>query len=399
MAMKKKKKSLVLFFATLVILFIIIYVFPNVTGALKKTEVIEYGSLQVTDRVTAYIVRSETVYFANKSGSLHYYVQEGEQIRKGSKILDITSGSQEDKESPYQKITERISRFNGGESIFNDDIKKIKTQIAKLENERDAAVKAGEHEQAARLEQQIRRLNQKKDYIQANDDKAKDEIIRQNKSMNGFGVMPENYISQLNGIVSFYVDGYESEFTPENMALLSREKVYGLNIEVQNLARETTLAREPLYKIVDNKKWYAVFWVAPENIVKYEKGKKATINLPLGQVDGTVYDILDDNGHWLVILEFNRYYEEFAQIRKIEAEVITSDYSGLIIKNESIAARDGQPGVYVKDKSGEYVFKPVKIITSDGECSLVEVSYFYTDNGATKVETVNIYDEILKKPN
>jgi hypothetical protein len=53
----------------------------------------------------------------------------------------------------------------------------------------------------------------------------------------------------------------------------------------------------------------------------------------------------------------------------------------------------------VKDKSGEYVFKPVKIITSDGEWSLVEVSYFYTDDGATKVETVNIYDEILKKPN
>lgn len=397
--MKKRKRVLALFFATLVILFIIIYVFPNVTGALKKTEIIEYGSLQVTDQVTAYIVRSETVYFSNKPGSLHYYVQEGEQVRKGSKILDIASGGQNDEESPYERITERISRFNGGESIFSDDIKKIKTQIARLENERDAAVKAGETEQAVRLEQQIQRLNQKKDYIQANDDTAKDEIIRQNKSINGSGVVPENYISQMNGVVSFYIDGYESEFTPENMALLSREKVHGLNIEVQNLARETTLSKEPLYKIVDNKKWYAVFWVAPENIVKYEKGKRATINLPLGQVDGTIYDILDDNGQWLVILEFNRYYEEFAQIRIVDAEVITSDYNGLIIKNESITTKDSQPGVYVKDKSGEYVFKPVKIITSDGECSLVEVSYFYTDDGATKVETVNIYDEILKKPN
>lgn len=395
---KRRKRIIILFFTTLVILFIIIYVFPNVTGALKKTEIIEYGSLQVTDQVTAYIVRNETVYFANKSGTIHYYIPEGEQVRKGTKILDITSGGASDKESNYQKLMERISKFNGGESLFNDDIKKIKTQIAKLENDRTVALKAGEEEQAARIEEQLQRLKQKKEYIQAADQSAKEEIIKQNKSINGAGVMPEDYVSQSNGVISYYIDGYESEFSPESMALLSREKVRGLNIDVQNVTRETTLAKEPLYKIVDNQKWYAVFWVAPENIVKYEKGKKATINLPLGQVEGKISDIIDDEGQWLVIMEFNRYYEEFAQIRKVDAEVVTSDYSGLIIRNESITSKGGQPGVYVRDKSGEYVFKPVKIITSDGEWSLVEVSYFYTDDG-TKVDTVNIYDEIIKKPN
>ena len=395
---KGRKRIMMLFFTTLVILFIIIYVLPNVTGALKKTEIIEYGSLQVTDHVTAYIVRNETVYFANKSGTIHYYIPEGEQVRKGTKILDITSGGASDKESGYQKLTERISKFNGGESLFNDDIKKIKAQISKLENDHSAALKSGEKEQAARIEQQLQRLNQKKEYIQAADESAKEEIVKQNKSVNAAGVMPENYVSQSNGVISYYIDGYESEFSPESMALLSHEKVRGLNIDVQNVTRETTLAKEPLYKVVDNQKWYVVFWVAPQNIVKYEKGKKATINLPLGQVEGKISDIIDDKGQWLVIMEFNRYYEEFARIRKVDAEVVTSDYSGLIIRNESITSKDGQPGVYVRDKSGAYVFRPVKIITSDGECSLVEVSYYYTEDG-TKVDTVNIYDEILKKPN
>lgn len=396
---KMKKRIMILFCAVLVILFIIIYVYPNVTGALKKTEIIEYGSLQVTDQVTAYIVRSETVYFADKPGSIQYNAEEGEQVRKGARILNIIPGSQKDMESGYQKLMERISRFNGGESLFSDDIKRIRTQIARLENDRDAAMNAGEKESAARLEQQLLRLRQKLDYIQATDAAAKAEIVTQNQLINGTGTMTENYISQGNGVISYYIDGYESEFTPENMTLLNMEKVQRLNIAVQDLARETALANEPLYKIVDHKKWYAVFWVAPENIVKYVRGKKATLNLPLGQVDGTVYDIIDDSGQWLVILEFNRYYEEFARIRKVDAEVVTSDYSGLIIKNGSLTSKDGQPGVFVKDKSGAYVFKPVKIITSDGEWSLVEVSYFYTDDGATKVETVNIYDEILKEPN
>lgn len=396
--MKIKNGIMVLFCLALVILFIIIYVYPNVTGALKKTEIIEYGSLQITDQVTAYIVRNETVYFADEPGGIQYNAEEGEQVRKGAKVLDIIPGGQKDRESSYQKLMERISRFNGGESLFDDDIKRIRAQIAKLESDRDAAINEREQEQAARLEKQLLRLRQKLDYILAADAEAKEEIIYQNKQLNWSDVA-ENYISRQNGVVSYYIDGCESEFTPENMALLSMDKVQKLNIEVQNLARETTLANEPLYKIVDHKKWYAVFWVAPGNIVKYEKGKKATLNLPLGQVDGKVYDILDDGGQFLVILEFNRYYEDFARIRRIDAEVVTSDYSGLIIKNASLTSKDGQPGVFVKDKSGEYVFKPVKIITSDGEWSLVEASYFYTADGATKVETVNIYDEILKNPN
>ena len=322
-----------------------------------------------------------------------------ENRRKGVKILDISLGTSEDKESSYHRIMERISRFNGGESIFSDDIKRIRTQLSKLEEKRDIALSEGEAAQASKLEEQIQRLNQKKDYILATDQAAKEEIFRNNISINAMGNTPEDYISDFKGVVSYYIDGYESEFTPENMALLNKKKVQNMSFdEVQNLAR-ACFSKEPLYKIVDNKSWYVVFWVAQEDIVKYEKGKTVAINLPLGQVEGKVYDIIDDNTEWLVILEFNRYYEEFAQIRKIEAEVVTSDYTGLMIRNESITSKNGQPGVYVKAKSGEYVFKPVKIITNDGEWSLVEGSYYYTDNGATKVDTVNIYDEILKQPN
>lgn len=397
---KFKKRAIYVFLSALVVLFIIIYIFPNITGALKKTVIIEYGGLQITDHVTGYFVRNESVYFANKTGSIKYLVEEGEQVRKGVKILDITAEHINDEDSSYEKMIERIERFNGGESIFSDDIKKINSQIKKLQAEAEQAMESGDTEAASNINEQIKRLSKKKQYIQETDESAKKEMIKQNgsASIKGYDIIPEQYISQTNGVVSYYLDGYESEFSPENISLLSKDKVEKLKIEVDNLKRETTLSKEPLFKIVDNSQWFVIFWVRPENIVKYEKGKPAVINLPLGQVEGMIYDIIDDNGEYLVILEFNRYYEEFAKIRKIDIEVITSDYKGLKIYNESITTKEGQPGVYVIHKSGEYVFVPVKIITSDGVCSLVEVSYFYTDDGATKVDTVNIYDEILKKP-
>lgn len=394
---KNKKRAISLFVTALVVLFIIIYIFPNVTGVFKKTEIIEYGGLQVTDHVTGYFVRDEKVYFANKSGNINYYIGEGEQIRKGVKILELSFGTLNYEENKYDNLLDRIGRFNGGESIFSDDIKRITAQVAKLRQEKEVELNKGNNEKAGNIESQIQRLIKKKEFILATDESAREEMIEQNIPTTEYSMIPEQYISKNNGVVSYYIDGYESEFTPTNMMLLSKEKVKKLKINVENIKRDSTLSKEPLYKIVDNSQWYVVFWVGPANIVKYEKGKTAILNLPLGQVEGKIFDIIDDNGQWLVILKFNRYYEEFAKIREIDVEVITSDYKGLTIDNESITTEDGKPGVYVKNKNGDYVFKPIKIITSDGVCSLVEVSYFYTDDGA-KIDTVNIYDEILKRP-
>ena len=56
--------------------------------------------------------------------------------------------------------------------------------------------------------------------------------------------------------------------------------------------------------------------------------------------------------------------------------------------------------MYVKDISGEFIFTPVSVITSDGEYSLVESSYYYEQDGDknVRVKTVDVYDEILTNP-
>ncbi|WP_027398278.1 HlyD family efflux transporter periplasmic adaptor subunit [Anaerovorax odorimutans] len=395
----KKKIGFYVFFVALILLFLIIYAFPNLTGALKKTVILEYGGIQVTDDVTCYFIRDESVYLANKSGNINYYVEEGEQIRKGVKILDIIQGSGNIEKSSLPTIMDRIDKYNGGESLFSDDIKKIDTEIKKMNEKLTQAKDSKNTEDIEKYQLTIKKLEMKKSYISSADDAAKEEASNEEIPLGGYGITPSKYVSQTNGMVSFYIDGYESEFTPENMTLLSKSKVENLKYDYQSVNRKATAAGEPLYKIVNNKQWYVVFWVKPQDIVKYEKGKEAYLNLTYGQVKGTIYDIVDAQGEWMVIMKFNRYYKELAQARKAEAQVVTADYKGLTIPNESITTENNQTGVYVKDVNDEYVFKPVKIITSDGEYSLVEVSCFYTDNGSKRVETVNVYDEILKKPN
>ncbi|MEG1930084.1 MAG: HlyD family efflux transporter periplasmic adaptor subunit [Anaerovorax sp.] len=323
--MKKKRLGVTVFFIAAVALFAAIYVVPSITGILQKTEIIEYGGLQVTDKVTCYFVREEFVYLAEQAGAVSYYIEQGQEMRKNVRILDVVPNVDAGGSTIYPSIFETANAFGVP-----------------------------------------------------------------------FGEPQPNYVSQINGSISYFVDGFEAALTPETMKTISRESLDDKKIEVQNVVRDHTVTGDPLYKMIDDNEWYVMYWTPAENIVKYEKGNEITLKLPKGEVVGKVFDIIDEGDTFRIILSFNRYYEDFDSLRKIEAEVVTSNKTGLIVSNKSIKSENGQPGVYVKDVTGAFVFKPVKILSTNGVYSTVESSYFYTDGGTKRVETVNVYDEIQK---
>lgn len=237
-----------------------------------------------------------------------------------------------------------------------------------------------------------------------------DEGVKSRKGARVADINGTGYFCPATGVVSYYLDGLESQYTPETMESMEllpmpteEEIENGVNVvpEPENLKRSTVNAGEPLYKVVSNDIWYAVCRVESASIVKYQTGAKVSIVLPLNTVQGRVDRIVDKGDYWMVILKFNRYYEDMPKLRRLEARVITSDNSGLIVPNESLTQEEGVTGVYVKDISGNYNFTRVKVITTDGEFSLLESTSFnekQEDGTIVKVSTVDIYDEIQRKP-
>ncbi|MDR3242701.1 MAG: hypothetical protein LBT34_02080 [Clostridiales Family XIII bacterium] len=325
--MKKKNKIAVfLFVFSLVGLYVVIYVIPGVTDSLRRTTVLEFGHLPVSDTVTGWIVRDETVYLADRSGNTAYYVGEGVKVRKGVKILDIagTGEAPETSESALSLLTERV----GGAGAF----------------------------------------------------------------------MAENTAPE-SCVVSYFADGYETLFSPDNMRTITKKQAEALEGNVERLARESVLRGEPVCKLVDNSIWRMLFWLSKDSgsVVKYEAGKTVAAVLPKGEVSGKVSAVLDQGEDWLVVLDFDRYYEDLAQIRSVEATIVAADYQGLLVENKNLASENGRLGVYARQKSGEFEFVPVKVHASDGEWSVISVSSF-TDADGKQVKTVNIYEEILKDP-
>lgn len=328
---KKNRKPIYFFILALVLLYIVIYVIPKVTGAFETTEVLKAGGLQETEETTCYFVRDESVYEAGSAGSLKYLIDEGTHIRKGTKVAELTADGNSS------------SGKNGKSAEEKSDYKEI-----------------------------ISRLS--------------DNVIR--------SISCE---AQSSGVLSYYTDGYETYFTPKTMGKLTYDDVEGLKIEAEDVKRKSTMEKEPLFKICDNDNWYIMCWVEAASVAKYQVGQSITVQLPAGDVKTTVKSITEDGDQWKLILRSNRYYEEFAKSRIEEGILISQEYTGLIAKSSSITTKDGQTGVMVRQTSGEFVFTRVKVIASDGEYSVLK-DVSFTDEEGNSVNTVNVYDEILKRP-
>ena len=196
----KDKRKYIYFVIVLIVLGLIIYVVPSVTGLFETTETIESGTLQVSENNTCYFIRNEKIYTAASGGEIHFLVKEGEKVRKKTKIAQ-----------------------------FNADGRSL-----------------GENEES--------------------------EYADLQKSIKGLTVKTEIFRTGSSGVISFYIDENENAFTTSKMGKLKYEKVSQMDFDETKIKRTSTYEGEPLYKLVDDSKWYFVFWTAAENIARYEKG-------------------------------------------------------------------------------------------------------------------------------
>lgn len=289
----------------LVILYVIIYVVPRVSGIFLETYTAEYGTLEVSQESSYMAVRDEKLYVSDNGGAVSRAAAQGRLMRRNSHIVDV-----------------------GGVKHY----------------------------------------------------------------------------SQQKGIVSYYYDGLEGVYTPENMQTITEA-----DLELTDEEKQTYAVREcsqdivesgsPIFKIVDNKEWYLVCWLSAAEAEDIEAGRSITVEFVDGkQLKMKVMQVNPQGQNRQLILSCNRYYEKFDSIRSGTCRLIKSSKSGIIVDSDSIVEEDGQKGVYVMSKQlDEASFVPVKVLLSHGDKTVVEKNYFINVEGQ-KVSTVENYDEILKKP-
>ena len=110
---KLKRKTIIIFILAVLGLYLIVEVIPPLTGALASTEILEYGRLKVSDKQECWILRDETVYKADKTGTIKVFAGEGTLLKKGTRIMDfsekpVKKGKKEEGSSAYKEMVSRM---------------------------------------------------------------------------------------------------------------------------------------------------------------------------------------------------------------------------------------------------------------------------------------------------
>lgn len=235
-------------------------------------------------------------------------------------------------------------------------------------------------------------------------DKAKDDERPEKsaydelkKSLSGYYKTVDNGRAQKKGIFSLSVDGLEKVLRPDKIASMTKEKTLSRKSKKVDLTRKRAFADEPIYKISNNSRWYMVFWTDLENSKHYEKGSNVDVVMKDDRLKCRIESVTKQDSDYRVVISTNRYYKDFANLRRANIEVVSLQLSGLLVNNEDIIRRNRQEGVMVFNKSGDQVFTPIKVIASDGKQSVVAEDTFFDEEGRP-VKTVQVFDEVLANP-
>ena len=200
------------------------------------------------------------------------------------------------------------------------------------------------------------------------------------------------------GYVSYSVDGAEAALTTEMMEEHTKEDYESLTDRGSKGTPKSRCKRgEPVFKIVKNGGWFLVYYTDKENGARYSEGSYMYMNVAGEDIRVQVYRVEEIGEGTRVILECKSFFEGFLDTRVLETTVTLKSAEGLILQEDSLVETEDQIGVFVKNKIGEHVFKPVQIIASDdGKC--VAYSDIYLDADGNFVETIGTYDEIIANP-
>jgi len=196
----------------------------------------------------------------------------------------------------------------------------------------------------------------------------------------------ESLKAETTGFVSYYLDGFENYFVPENLGSLNVDDYCDLEITPENTVRSETSIGEGVYKLITSNTWYLLLVVPESELNQYSINSSVKIKIDENtQVLATAYRFLGTGENRVVVCSTKDFYEDFAKLRTINVTVVTKSYSGLVVPKTAIATVDEKQGVYVLGIDEEYSFKEVQILTETEESVLV-----------SEGESLRLYDEILR---
>lgn len=407
---RKRKKKFRIVLVTLVMLYLLFRVLPLQFVFNSKNHTVLNGFVEVTDKTTGIIVRDEKVYYSNESGIINFFGNEGDKIAVGKKIVSVSiTDSQEIKEkiNIIENNINSLKKGNVATVIFNEDIKKSDEIINETIKKLQKSINDGNYDDILEIKSELSenaKINDsmlgESSYLKQN---IEDLVKEREYLLSKLKKVSNDYFSKHSGLISYTVDGLEEIYNTNSMYefKMSDFNVIENNSNVIENSQNIELG-QPIFKIVNNYKWYLITKIDNEGMLNLKEGKNLYVrfNEKNKKLKCKIIKIQKKKSEQLLLLQFESQLYDFLSSRYVDIDIIRESVEGLKVPNSAITEKNGIKGVYIKNINNIVSFRPIKIIDKDDEFTIIEEGnngiIQLSSNGELKnVKSIKRYDEVI----
>lgn len=371
----KKRRSINI--GIVIFLGLFIYIAINVYIYFTKEQLTIYevqeGSTAVDNKITALILRQETLVNSSKAGYLLYYQKDGSRVAKNESVFSISDN----------EIYSADTNDNAAIKLTKKNDTEIRHQIKNFRN--------------SYSDNDYSKVYAFKDSAESTVlDILNNSMISDDKESAGTGVIT----SDQSGIITYYKDNYET-VTPDNVTADMFQKA---NYKKTNLRTTDKISQNsPVYKLISSDTWNLVLPLTKDQYKKLVEADKKKLTITILEDESKItagLNLVNKGSEYYAVLTMDKDMSNYIGERFLDVRIDFDSVKGLKIPNTAIVEKEFYevPNSYftqggnstkdglvekVTDKEGNLstLFVPTDIYYEDDD-------YRYVDTKQFKVGTV-----------
>ena len=343
--------------------------------------VVENGTSNDTRQVQAVIMRDEAVATMESGSTISYLASEGQSVSAGDEIAYVYSAGYSVKQlQELETIRTNIRAYHltilgtiidTKLDILEDNVQNLALQLKELINKKTSGNLLNLSEQLTQA------MEDRQTYLSQNQrEDSKLTSLYESESKKETQILSWQSVqtADRDGVVSFYLDGYEGFLSPDNSANITVEALRSV-LQGKSVDSSGSRLTENIYRLVNTDEWY-VYILTYDSTFNPVSGQNFWFQMT-GFEDviyqATVVSSVKSGSTVATLLSFTDSMGPLLNQRSGKA-VISTEMTGLKVPAGAIYTENGQTGVYVYDGAGG-TFIPVIVLSTTSDGVLISTEY------------------------
>ena len=362
--------------ALLVIAFILLR--PLIFGRSREAVIMMANASQV-QMVDCVMIRDEHVVESDSTARVEYIAAENSLVQQADIVANLyTTGYSESLLDNLEKTRSNIQAYHKQllNNIVDADLNRLDQVVDMMALEFKNLITRQTVGNLKTVTAQLETaMVKRQDYLRQNkrgDNKLTKLYEEENARLNSIQSWRKVSNADRDGVVSFYLDGYENDLTPGALHGLSIADVK-LVLAGSDLANTRDTRQNGIYRIVDQDHWYVAVLIEGNNwtpMVGQDNYYMMVEGFDDLSFTASVTSVQKDSGVTLAVFEVNDPMGPLIYRRTGRAQ-FSITLQGLAVRTEALYNDNGQMGVWVYDVPGG-TFVPVEVLSTNGNISMIQ---------------------------